>query len=287
MSLTPTRELIPRGRTAVGAFNAVSLEQVEAILDGAGQAGLPVIVQISENAVDYHGALAPLAAAALAAIKDSKVPVALHLDHATRLELIKEAVDMGFTSVMYDGAHLSWEQNVKLTRETVRWCHERGVLVEAELGEVGGKNGAHTPGVRTDPGQAARFVADTGVDALAVAVGTSHHMTVRDAAVDLDLVRRLREAVAVPLVLHGSSGAPDATLAAAAAVGMRKVNVATHLNAAFTGSVRAVLAADGDCVDPRAFLRPARAAMAEQVAHLLRLLAAPALLSKVPRARTH
>lgn len=287
MPLTSTHELLTSASSfvssAVGAFNATSLEQIEAILDGAEQAGLPVIVQISENAVDYHGALVPLAAAAHAAIKTAKVQAALHLDHATRTELIEEAVGLGFTSVMYDGAHLSWEHNVARTRETARWCQGHSVFVEAELGEVGGKNGAHAPGVRTNPAEAARFVAETGVNALAVAVGTAHHMTERTAAIDLELVRRLGEAVKVPLVLHGSSGADDLTLARSVTAGIRKVNVSTYLNAAFTGAVRTALAADGDCVDPRQFLRPARASMAERVAHLLRLLAAPAVLTGVPK----
>ncbi|MFD4573005.1 class II fructose-bisphosphate aldolase [Streptomyces sp. NPDC058417] len=276
MPLTPTHELLAPVPAAVGAFNAVTLEQVEAILDGAGQAGLPVILQISQNAVDYHGALAPIAAAAHAAIRAAEIPAALHLDHATRTDLIEEAVELGFTSVMYDGAHLPWEENVARTRRTARWCQGRGVFVEAELGEIGGKNGAHAPGVRTSPSQAARFVADTGVDALAVAVGTSHHMTERTAAVDLELVRRLRESVPVPLVLHGSSGADDATLAGAAEAGMRKINVSTYLNVAFSGAVREALDGDAGLVDPRRYLRPARAAMAGRVAHLLRLLAFPA-----------
>lgn len=272
MPLVPTQELFAVTPLAAGAFNTVLLEQLEAILAGATRAGLPVIVQISENAVAYRGALAPLAAAARTAIEAAGIPAALHLDHATRPDLIEEAVACGFTSVMYDGAHLPWAENIARTREITGRCHRRGVFVEAELGEVGGKDGAHAPGVRTDPGEAARFVAETGVDALAVAVGSSHRMTERTAAIDLELVRALRAAVPVPLVLHGSSGVDDATLAAVVRAGMRKINMSTLLNTVFTGAARDSLESAPETVDPRTYLRPAREAMADRVARLLTLL---------------
>ncbi|MEV7422076.1 MULTISPECIES: class II fructose-bisphosphate aldolase [unclassified Streptomyces] len=272
MPLVPTGDIISEAAHGVGAFNVVLLEQLEAVLAGAEEANEPVIVQISENAVAYRGALGPLAAAAHEAIASVSVPVALHLDHATRTDLIKEAVERGFTSVMYDGAHLPWEENVARTHEMSEWCHGRGVWVEAELGAIGGKDGAHTPGVRTDPGEAARFVGDTGVDALAVAVGSSHQMTRRTARLDLDLIRELRAAVPVPLVLHGSSGVADSNLTAAVRAGMRKINIATHLNTVFSAAARTRLTSQPPTVDPRAYLRPAREAMAQEVARLLRLL---------------
>ncbi|RII20883.1 D-tagatose-1,6-bisphosphate aldolase subunit KbaY [Streptomyces sp. YIM 130001] len=271
MPLTSPYELLPTGKGAVGAFNIALIEQLEAVLAGAEQARLPVIVQISENAVAHHGALAPLAAAARTAIASAAVPAVLHLDHAVRPELVDDAVALGFTSVMYDGAHLPWHENVARTREIARRCRRQGVFVEAELGEIGGKNGAHAPGVRTDPHEAARFVAETGVDALAVAVGTSHHMTERSARIDLGLVDALRAAVPVPLVLHGSSGADDAMLAAAAAAGIRKINISTHLNAVFTGAVRTVLDTGPGIVDPRRYVSRGRQAMAAEVARLLTL----------------
>ncbi|MFJ2554883.1 MULTISPECIES: ketose-bisphosphate aldolase [unclassified Streptomyces] len=286
MPLTPTGDLVDRTASGVGAFNVALLEQLEAILAGAERAALPVVVQISENAAGYRGALGPLAAAAHAAIADAQVPVALHLDHATSTDLVKEAVRRGFTSVMYDGSLLPWDENVSRTREITRWCHDHGVWVEAELGAVGGKGGpedgvgvmesAHTPGVRTDPAEAARFVADTGVDALAVAVGTAHRMTRRTAAIDLALVAELHAAVPVPLVLHGSSGVDDGTLVAAVRAGMRKINISTHLNGVFTAEVRDRLAARPETVDPRRYLGPGRDAMAGEVERLLRLLAGKA-----------
>lgn len=277
MPLTPTDRILRSAELegfAAGAFNVIQLEHAEAILAGAGQAKAPVILQISENAVAYHGGLAPIAAAAAAAARSSEVQAALHLDHATRFDLIKEAADCGFGSVMYDGSKLPWDENVRSTREITAWCHDRGLTVEAELGEIGGKDGAHTPGVRTDPDEAAAFVAATGVDALAVAVGSSHAMTVREAALDLDLIADLRRAVPVPLVLHGSSGVPDGTLAEAVRAGMRKVNISTHLNRLYTEAVRTALAADPALVDPRRWLGPARDAVATEVARLLGVLRA-------------
>jgi fructose-bisphosphate aldolase class II len=276
MPLTPTARILrtaERDGFAAGAFNVIQLEHAEAILAGAQQAKAPVILQISQNAVRYHGGLAPIAAAVRAAADACPVPAALHLDHAAGFELIQEAAACGFGSVMFDGSTLPWDENVAATREITEWCHDRGLLVEAELGEIGGKDGAHTPGVRTDPAQAAAFVASTGVDALAVAVGSSHAMTVRSAALDLPLIEALRAAVPVPLVLHGSSGVPDATMAAAVTAGMRKVNISTHLNRLYTEAVRAALAADPALVDPRRWLGPARDAVAAEVARLLGVLA--------------
>jgi len=275
--LTPTARILQSAEEhgfAAGSFNVIQLEHAQAILAGAERAQAPVILQISENAVRYHGSLAPIAAATLAAAERAGIPAALHLDHATRFDLIREAADCGFGSVMYDGSTLPWAENVSSTAEIAAWCRDRCLLVEAELGEVGGKDGAHTPGVRTDPAQAAAFVAETGVDALAVAVGSSHAMTVREAALDLSLIAELRAAVSVPLVLHGSSGVPDETLREAVAAGMRKVNISTHLNRLYTEAVREALAADPALVDPRRWLGPAREAVAVEVARLLEVLGA-------------
>jgi fructose-bisphosphate aldolase class II len=232
-----------------------------------------VILQISENCVAYHGALAPIARATLAVAEASVVPVAVHLDHAESEALVREAVELGFGSVMFDGSPLPDEENVAATARVAAFAHDRDVYVEAELGRIGGKGGAHTPGVRTDPGEAAAFVAATGVDALAVAVGSSHAMTERTAVLDLDLIGRLREAVGVPLVLHGSSGVPDETLVAAIRAGMRKINVSTQLNKAFTGAVRDLLLARPEVVDSRTYVAAGREALSSEAERLLRLFA--------------
>ncbi|WP_329239814.1 class II fructose-bisphosphate aldolase [Actinoallomurus sp. NBC_01490] len=275
MPLVPTATVVGAARAAgrgAAAFNVIQIEHAQAIVAGAERAGAPVILQLSQNAVRYHGALRPIAAAARAAAELAATPVALHLDHATERSLVEEAVELGFGSVMYDASALPYEENVAATADVARACHGHDVWVEAELGEIGGKDGVHAPGARTDPGEAAAYVGATGVDGLAVAVGTSHAMLTRDAALDFALITALREAVPVPLVLHGSSGVADADLTAAVAAGMTKINIATQLNKVFTGAARERLAADPALVDTRKYLGPARDATAAEVARLLGVL---------------
>lgn len=273
----PTGELVEAARRtggATGAFNVITIEHAEAIVTGAEAAGLPVILQISENAVKFHhGRLAPIAAASRRIAELSRVPVALHLDHVESPALLDEAAANGFGSVMVDASKMPYDKNVALTAAAVTAAHAAGLWVESELGEVGGKDGAHAPGARTDPGEAAAYVAATGVDALAVAVGSSHAMLDRTARLDHELIARLRAAVGVPLVLHGSSGVPDEELRRAVRGGMAKINIGTALNTAFTGSVRATLDNRPDIVDPRKYLSSARDAMADTVAAALRVLA--------------
>jgi len=236
------------------------------------QAGAPVALQVSENCVAYHGALAPIGAACLAIARSAAVPVAVHLDHATSTGLVREGARLGFGSVMYDASRRAYPDNVRVTAELARWCQDQGMWIEAELGEIGGKDGVHAPAARTDPDEAAKYVAATGVDALAVAVGSSHAMLTRDAVLDFALIGRIRAAVGVPLVLHGSSGVPDAGLAAAVRAGMTKVNVATQLNQAYTAAVRQCLVNDSALVDPRRYGSAGRAAVAAEVARLLSVI---------------
>lgn len=274
MPLTSMSSVLGEARAAgvgVGAFNVIPLELAEAITSGASEADLPVVLQISENTVAYHGALAPIMAAALECARGAAVPVVVHLDHATSPDLVFEAVQLGVPSVMFDASMLPYKENLRLTAEITERCHASGVWVEAELGEVGGKDGVHALGARTDPAEAAAFVETTGVDALAVAVGTSHAMATRDAVLDYGLIAELRTAVRVPLVLHGSSGVSDDGLRAAVSAGVTKVNIATHLNRMFTSVVRESLAGSA-ASDPRRYLGPARTATAGEVARLLRVL---------------
>jgi fructose-bisphosphate aldolase, class II len=261
-----------RDRRGVGAFNVVQLEHGQAIVSGAAQADAPVILQVSENTVRYHGGLEPVALATLSIARHAAVPVAVHLDHAESPELVHEAVRLGFTSVMFDGSRLPYEVNVATTAEIVARCHARAVWIEAELGEIGGKDGVHAPGVRTDPEEAASFVAATKVDALAVAVGTSHAMLAQDATLDFELIRQLGARVPVPLVLHGSSGVADADLTRAVAAGITKVNISTRLSKAFTAAVRAGLEVDPSVVDTRTYLGKAREAVAAEVSRVLEIL---------------
>jgi fructose-bisphosphate aldolase class II len=274
--LVPLREPLQQARDAgrgLAAFNVVHLEHAEALVGAAEDTGLPVVLQVSENAVRFHGALAPIASATRAVAERASVPVVLHLDHAVSVGLVHEALGLGFTSVMFDGSRLDDASNRSTTREVVLRCHDHDVDVEAELGEIGGKDGVHAPGVRTRPDEARQFALDTGVDALAVAVGSSHAMTERTAALDLALVAAIRDVVPVPLVLHGSSGVPDDGLVAAVRAGMTKVNIATHLGSVFTAEVRRVLAETPGLVDSRKYLGPARAVMRAEAARLLELLA--------------
>ncbi|MEU9381238.1 class II fructose-bisphosphate aldolase [Streptomyces sp. NPDC048279] len=281
MPLAPTGELVAHAATerrSVTAFNVITLEHAEGIITGAEAAERPVILQISENAVRYHrGQLPPLALAAASMARSSTVEIALHLDHVTDVDLLHQAADCGFSSVMFDAGALPYDENVSATASAARWAHDAGLWLEAELGYVGGKPdspaSAHTAGVRTDPAEAAEYVARTGVDALAVAVGSSHAMTERSATLDHALIERLREAVPVPLVLHGSSGVPDGELRSAVRAGIVKINIGTALNISLTRVVRDTLDAMPALTDPRKYLGPARDAVAATVHTTLTMLA--------------
>ncbi|MGW0476659.1 class II fructose-bisphosphate aldolase [Streptomyces coeruleorubidus] len=283
MPLTTTGELITRAaaaRSAAASFNVITLEHVEAVIAGAESVTAPVVLQVSENAVKFHGGqLLPLARAAVAAAERAAVPVALHLDHVQSENLLHQAAEAGFSSVMYDAARLPYEQNLAATRAAADWAHTQGLWIEAELGQIGGKNGrppldAHAPGARTDPDEARAFVADSGVDALAVAIGSAHAMTTRTATLDHALLKQLSAALDVPLVLHGSSGVPDDELTAAVAGGITKVNIGTALNIALTRAIRDFLADRPEAVDPRGYLTIAREAMTRAVARTLQTLGA-------------
>ncbi|MFF7949525.1 class II fructose-bisphosphate aldolase [Streptomyces griseorubiginosus] len=281
MPLVTTGELVTRAaatRSAVAAFNVITLEHVEAVITGAESLAAPVVLQVSENAVKFrHGRVLPLARAAVTAAERAAVPVALHLDHVQSDDLLREAADAGFSSVMYDAARLPYAENLAATRAAADWAHSQGLWIEAELGEIGGKHGqppldAHAPGARTDPAEARAFVADSGVDALAVAVGSAHAMTERTATLDHDLLKRLAAGLDVPLVLHGSSGVRDDELTAAVAGGIAKVNVGTALNTAMTRAIREHLAAHPEAVDSRTYLGVGRDAMAEAARRIIRML---------------
>lgn len=258
---------------SVAAFNVISLEHAEGIVAGAEQAGMPVILQLSENAIKFHNGAHAIAAGMRIVAEGSSAPVALHLDHITDERLLKLAPEIGFSSVMFDASVLPYEENLAATRKCAVWCHEHDLWIESELGEIGGKDGAHAPGVRTDPDDAAEFVAETGIDALAVAVGSSHAMTLKTASLDHRLITLLAEKLPVPLVLHGSSGVPDSELSRAASEGMRKINIGTALNIAYTGAIREYLDGNLSVTDPRKYTMLGRQAIADTVAHYLKVVA--------------
>ena len=273
MPLARTVDLVAaahRAGTGLVAFNVITLEHAEAIVAGAERAGRPVILQISENAVKFHhGRLGPIAAATAAVAAEAAVPASVHLDHVEDTGLLRASAESDASSAMFDASKLDYDANVAATKAAADWARQCGMFLEAELGEVGGKDGAHAPGVRTDPAEAAAFVAATGVDALAVAVGSTHAMSARTAALDFDLIARLRSAVPVPLVLHGSSGVADEDLRKAVSAGITKINVGTLLNVHFTAAVREYLVADDVATDPRRYLTPARAAVSDAVAVMI------------------
>ena len=258
--------------TAVGAFNVILLEHAEALVAGAEHAKLPVILQISENCVSYHKALKPISVATIAIAESAYVPVSVHLDHAESEDLVKEALDLGYDSVMFDGSKLTYADNVAASARMASLCKSYGATLEVEIGEVGGKDGVHAPGVRTNPLEAKAFAEATGADLVAVAVGSSHAMTTRDATLDFDLIVAIAKTVGVPLVLHGSSGVSDPDLQKAVKAGMSKINIATHLNNVFTHEIREALGTNLQLVDPRKYIAPGRDAVAAEVARLLTLL---------------
>lgn len=235
-------------RRAVPAFTVYTLESIKAVCDAAERVDLPVILQAGSSS--YRAtSRTTLAAAALAAGREASVPVGVHLDHATDPDEIRACVRLGYTSVMVDGSHLPFEDNVALTRSVVDDAHRAGVWVEAELGAVAGDEDASTDAVAgelTDPQQAGEFVDRTRVDALAVAVGTVHGFSATPVRVDLERLRAIANSCAVPLVLHGASGVTDADLAAAVARGIAKVNINAELRRAYLRALASALVQGGD-----------------------------------------
>jgi fructose-bisphosphate aldolase, class II len=266
---------------AVGAFNANSLEQIQAIVIAAQQVVAPAIIQISRRALLYFGGgdtllgVRYVVSLGRVAASSVDVPIGLHLDHGAEPEA-RLALELGFTSIMFDGGELPFAENIAITRRLAEASHAAGASIEAELGEVPRLDaaGLAEEGVLTDPGNAAEFVAATGIDSLAVAIGSVHAGRRKDTELDLERLAAIRAAVDIPLVLHGSSGVTDRCVADGIRLGLCKVNVATQLNQAFTAAIREVLAASGTEIDPRRYLGPAREAMAAGVAERLRFFGA-------------
>lgn len=262
-----------RERRAIAAFSTYTLESTRAICAAAEQTGLPVLVQAGASSFRAAGR-ETLAAVALAAAREASVPVGVHLDHSRDLEEIRACIALGYTSVMVDGSHLPFEENVALTRIVVEEAHAVGVWVEAEIGAVAGDEDVSRSAeaiTLTEPDEAAAFTERTGIDALAVAVGTVHGFTTRPVHVDLDRLRRIAAVTPVPLVLHGGSGLPDEELQAAVRGGMAKVNINAELRRAYLGALTASLAEGGD--DVASLQERAIAAMVQLASEKMRLLA--------------
>jgi ketose-bisphosphate aldolase len=258
---------------AIGAFNVFNMESLQAVIEVAEEERAPVIVMCEQRDIGYAG-INYLYHLALAALNDVTVPVAFHLDHGKDADLVKEGISTGFSSVMIDGSSLPFTDNIKLTRDIVTVAHAKGVSVEAELGHVGGAGGegADEDSVYTDPELAAEFVHRTGVDALAVAIGTAHGVYVEVPKLDFPRLAEIRERVKIPLVLHGGSGTPDEDLQRAISLGICKINVGTDIRRRFLNTF--IEAAQGSANDVRDVLIPARNAMKEVVRDRIRVFGA-------------
>ena len=253
---------------AVGAFNVNNMEIIQAIAQAADELRAPVILQASQGAIKYAG-IEYITSLVKTTAQQIDVPIALHLDHGTDFNEIMSCIRNGFTSVMIDASKHELEENIRLTKEIVKIAHAVGVSVEAELGKIGGTEDqivvSEAEATYTDPEEARIFVEETGVDSLAIAVGTAHGVYKGEPKVDIDRIKEIDRVVSVPLVLHGSSGVPYDTLEKAVGAGIRKINIDTDIRASFAGSVKAFVTENPDEIDPRKILKPARAAMAETV----------------------
>lgn len=250
---------------AVGAFNAENMEFIQAIVSAAEEMRSPVIIQTTPGSIRYAG-LEEFVAMAKAIAEKATVDVCLHLDHGSDFELCRRGVEAGYRSVMIDGSKLPFAENIALAQKTVEAAHAAGIPVEAELGMLGGKEDdtVGTANVYTDPADAAEFVAKTGIDSLAVAVGTAHGVYKETPILDVPRVGKIRKVVSVPLVLHGASGLTDESIRACIAKGIAKVNFATELRIAFTSAVKQYLL-HNDVIDPKKYLALGREAVADQV----------------------
>ncbi len=287
---------------AVGAFNVNNLEIVQAVIESAVEMKSPVILQTSEGAIEYAGMDYLIAMIRVAA--KAPVPVVMHLDHGKDLKLIKKAIDMGYTSVMFDGSTLPFAKNVATTKKVVAWARAKGVSVEAEIGAIKGVEDlvsvSEKEAFYTDPSEAARFAKITKCDALAISIGTAHgaHKSKTSAELDIARLKKIDALVKVPLVLHGASGISpelvaktknycssledcnrlegangisDAQITAAIKSGIRKINIDSDLRIAFTAGLRETLVTDHKAIDPRKMLALSKKLMKEVVRHKMEL----------------
>ncbi|GAA0728058.1 class II fructose-1,6-bisphosphate aldolase [Clostridium malenominatum] len=296
MALVTTKEMFEKafkGQYAIGAFNINNMEIIQAVVNAAKEEKSPVILQVSAGALKYAGPKY-LKHMVDAAIEDTGIDIALHLDHGANMDQVKLAIESGFTSVMFDGSHYDFEENIKLTKEVVEYAHSKGVVVEAELGKLAGVEDdvkvSSADATYTDPDQAAEFVKRTGVDSLAIAIGTSHgaYKFKGEAKLDFDRLQSITEkleAIGIknfPIVLHGASsvepkfvemcnefggeiggakGVPNEMLRKASSMSVCKINMDTDLRLALTASIRKVLSENPKEIDPRKYIGAGRDAI--------------------------
>lgn len=300
MSLVTTKEMFEKayeGNYAVGAFNVNNMEIIQGIVDAAKQENAPLILQVSAGARKYANPIY-LRKLVEAAIETTGLDICLHLDHGEDFEICKQCVDDGFTSVMIDGSKHPFEENIALTKQVVEYAHSKGVVVEAELGKLAGVEDAVKVNTKdatyTDPEQAAEFVERTGVDSLAIAIGTSHgaYKFKGDPSLDFERLETISKLLPkFPLVLHGSSsvpkefvdlcnkyggkipgaaGVPEEMLRKASKMGVCKINIDTDLRLAMTACIRQLFVENPSEFDPRKYLGPGRTAIKNMVAHKMK-----------------
>ena len=297
MPLVTTKNMFEKSMKegfAIGAFNINNMEILQGIVDAAQKQNSPVILQASSGAIKY-ARIKYLMKMVEAAVEETTIPIAIHLDHGADFETCKMCIDNGFTSVMIDGSKYSFEENIAMTKKVVEYAHERGVVVEAELGQLAGieddVNVSESDAKYTNPDQAKEFVERTGCDSLAIAIGTSHgaYKFKGEAKLRMDILAKIKEKIPnTPIVLHGAStvipelvetcnkygadipgakGVPDDILHTASISGVSKINVDTDLRLAFTGEIRKSLSENPSAFDPRKYLTPARELIKETVYH--------------------
>lgn len=277
MGLVAMTEMLKKakeGKYAVGQFNMNNLEFTQAIIEASEEEKSPVILGVSEGALKYMGLEYTVAMAEVAAEK-ANIPVALHLDHGGTFEVAMKVIRAGFSSVMFDGSHHPFDENVVITKKVVETALPMGVSVEGELGTIGGTEDnvsvAEEDALLTNPKEAVEFYHLTNVDALAIAVGSAHGIYKGEPKIRFDIIEAVSKVIDIPLVLHGGSGIPDETIRKAISYGIGKVNVNTENQIAMTNKIREIFNNDQKVYDPRKYLGPAREAIKEVVRGKIRL----------------
>lgn len=274
VSLNEVLSKASREGYAVGAFNCNNMEIVQAIAQAAEEEKAPVIIQASQGAIRYAG-LQYIVALVNRAAAEISVPAVLHLDHGTSFEQAVQCIRSGFSSIMIDGSLLPLEENIALTKKVVEVAHAVGVTVEGELGKIAGTEDdisvSEAEAFFTDPEEAKYFVEQTGVDALAISIGTAHGRYRGEPQLDFERLQQIKQIITCPIVLHGSSGVADKDIQKAAGLGVSKFNIDTNIREAFVGAIRSYLPEHPDEIDPRSVLKPAREAAVAIIREKIRL----------------
>ncbi len=273
MKILSTREMLKKAQRegyAVPAFNIHNLETLEVVVESASELNSPVILAGTPSTISYAGGEFIVAMAEVAA-KKYDIPIAIHLDHFEEIDEIKHFIDLGFKSAMIDASHKAFEENIEIVKKVVKYAHKYDATVEAELGRLGGQEDDLIVDEKdtkyTNPKQAKEYVERTGIDSLAVAIGTAHGLYKGEAKIDFDRLKEIRDLVDVPLVLHGASDIPDELVKKAISLGICKVNIATDLKIPFSDAVKKYFIENPEANDPRKYMTPGKEAMKKVVKH--------------------